>query len=103
MFSSSTVAQERTGTQIRWSKHFVKGLNINRKNNIEEFYANDLNVRACQGCLTCAKLGNNTCAIEDDMQRIYSAFVAADIVVWVLCLIRVHRLKKPNSVRVSTT
>jgi multimeric flavodoxin WrbA len=63
-------------------KHFLKGLNVNRKNNIAEFYSNDLNVRACQGCSTCAKLGNSTCAIEDDMQRIYSAFVAANIVVW---------------------
>lgn len=63
-------------------KHFVQGLNAIRKSQIEEFYANDLNVRPCQGCLTCAKLGNNTCAIEDDMQRIYSAFADADIVVW---------------------
>ena len=63
-------------------KHFVQGLNAIRKSQIKEFYANDLNVRPCQGCLTCAKLGNNTCAIEDDMQRIYSAFADADIVVW---------------------
>jgi len=63
-------------------KQFVLGLNTVGKNEIKEFYANDVNVRPCQGCLTCAKLGNNTCANEDDMQEIYSAFVDAEIVVW---------------------
>ena len=72
----------RNGSSDTLAKHFLQGLNTDRRNNIEEFYANDLNIKPCQGCLTCAKLGNNTCVIEDDMQRIYHAFVDADIVVW---------------------
>lgn len=72
----------KDGSSDTLIKHFVRGLNTISRNQIKEFYANDLNIRPCQGCLTCAKLGNNTCAIEDDMQKIYSAFVDASIVVW---------------------
>jgi multimeric flavodoxin WrbA len=72
----------RDGSSDTLVKHFLQGLSDERRNSIIEFYANDLDVRPCQGCMTCAKLGNNTCAIEDDMQKIYSAFVDADLVVW---------------------
>ena len=72
----------KNGSSDTLAKHFVQGLNANGRNMIKEFYANEVSVRPCQGCLTCARLGNVTCAIEDDMQEIYSAFVDADIVVW---------------------
>jgi multimeric flavodoxin WrbA len=72
----------KNGSSDTLAKHFLQGLNANGANTIKEFYANDVNVRPCQGCLTCNRLGNNACAIEDDMQQIYSAFVNANIVVW---------------------
>jgi multimeric flavodoxin WrbA len=72
----------RDGSSDTLVKYFVKGLNASQSHQITEFYANDVQVKPCQGCLTCAARGDNTCAIEDDMQRIYSAFVAADLVVW---------------------
>jgi multimeric flavodoxin WrbA len=72
----------KNGSSDTLAKHFLQGLNSNGSNMVKEFYANDVNVRPCQGCFTCARLGNNTCATEDDMQQIYSAFVDADIVVW---------------------
>jgi multimeric flavodoxin WrbA len=72
----------RNGSSDTLVKHFVRGLNAGQRPQVTEFYANDVHVRPCQGCLTCATRGNNTCAIEDDMQQIYSAFVAADLVVW---------------------
>jgi multimeric flavodoxin WrbA len=72
----------KDGSSATLARHFLKGLSINGKNDIVEFYANDVNVRACQGCLTCAKRGDVRCAIEDDMQKIYSAFADSNIVVW---------------------
>jgi len=72
----------KNGSSDTLAEHFIQGLNADGRNNIKEFYANDVKVKPCQGCLTCAKLGNVTCAIEDDMQQIYSAFVDAEIVVW---------------------
>jgi multimeric flavodoxin WrbA len=72
----------KNGSSDTLAKHFLQGLNSNGSNTVKEFYANDVNVRPCQGCFTCARLGNNTCATEDDMQQIYSAFVDAGIVVW---------------------
>jgi multimeric flavodoxin WrbA len=72
----------RDGSSDTLVKHFMKGLNADQSHQVTEFYANDVHVKPCQGCLTCATRGNNMCAIEDDMQQIYSAFVAADLVVW---------------------
>ncbi len=72
----------RNGSSDTLVKHFLQGLKAGGRNRLKEFYANDLNIRPCQGCLTCAERGNNTCAIDDDMQAVYSAFVDADIVVW---------------------
>ena len=72
----------RNGSSDTLAEHFLRGFNSNGGNTVKEFYANDVKVTPCQGCLTCAKLENNTCATEDDMQQIYSAFVDADVVVW---------------------
>jgi multimeric flavodoxin WrbA len=72
----------KDGSSATLVKHFLQGFNSTGNNTVKEFYANDVKVRPCQGCLTCARLGDNTCATEDDMQQIYSAFVDANIVVW---------------------
>jgi multimeric flavodoxin WrbA len=40
------------------------------------FYLNDLNIKGCQACLYCKT--HAKCAIEDDMQPIYEAFLEAD-------------------------
>ena len=73
---------QRGGSSDTLASHFMKGLNTRQGNRVTAFYANDVNVKPCQGCLTCATRGNGTCAIEDDMQQIYAAFAAADLVVW---------------------
>ena len=71
----------KNGNSDTLAENFIKGLRASGNSGIKEFYANDLNIRPCQGCLTCNR-PPHTCAIKDDMQEIYSAFVDADVVVF---------------------
>lgn len=71
----------RNGNSDTLVKNFIKGLRASGNSEIQEFYANELNIKPCQGCLTCNKPPYE-CAIEDDMQEIYSAFIDADVVVF---------------------
>jgi multimeric flavodoxin WrbA len=47
-----------------------------------DYYANEMNIAHCKGCMTCANSENHACAIQDDMQEIYSSFIDADVVVF---------------------
>ena len=46
----------------------------------QAWYFSDLNIKPCQGCLSCHK-GNRGCAINDDMQKLYDAIEHADAIV----------------------
>lgn len=46
----------------------------------EKIYLNDLEIRGCQGCLSCHKQGK--CRQDDDMQQVYEKLLSADL--WVL-------------------
>ncbi|GAA0116957.1 flavodoxin family protein [Clostridium senegalense] len=46
---------------------------------VKNFYLNNMNIRACQGCLYCRKV--HDCAIKDDMKEIYEAIKEAEYVV----------------------
>ena len=46
----------------------------------QSWYFSDLNIKPCQGCLSCHK-GNRGCAINDDMQKLYDAIEHADAIV----------------------
>jgi len=61
---------------------FIKGLNFNGYNEVAHFYINELNIKPCQGCLTCATSPNHECAIKDDMEEIYSAYKSANAIVF---------------------
>ncbi|MFX1281835.1 MAG: flavodoxin family protein [Promethearchaeota archaeon] len=61
---------------------FVRGLNYNRVKEIKHFYINELNIKPCQGCLTCATSVDHSCAIKDDMTDIYSAYKEASTIVF---------------------
>jgi len=41
-----------------------------------------MNITPCQGCLTCSNASQQKCAVEDDMQHIYAAYAAADVIVF---------------------
>ena len=57
------------------AEHFINGLSANGDSEIQHFYTNDLNIRPCQGCLTCETSVDHRCAIKDDMEGIYAAFI----------------------------
>jgi len=40
----------------------------------------DIDINPCRGCSSC-KTGGNGCAINDDMQNIYKAFIDADAII----------------------
>jgi len=39
---------------------------------VETVYLNALNIKPCQGCRKCQKVGSDGCAINDDMNQLYS-------------------------------
>ncbi|MFC2033793.1 flavodoxin family protein [Chloroflexota bacterium] len=63
-------------------QRFIDGLNGEEINEIHHFYTNDLKIRPCQGCLKCLNPPDYSCVTKDDMQKIYTAFPSADIVVF---------------------
>jgi len=72
----------KNGNSDTLADHFLKGLNEGGENEVRHFYPNDMNIRPCQGCLSCETSVNHSCAIIDDMQEIYSAYIDADLIVW---------------------
>jgi hypothetical protein len=59
--NSTLAVQEQTETRILWPNTL----------NGQHFYTNDLNIRPCQGCLTCETSVDHRCAIQDDMEGIF--------------------------------
>jgi multimeric flavodoxin WrbA len=69
----------RAGNSATLAEHFLQGIGAGE---VRHFYANEMNIRPCQGCAKCASRLDHYCATEDDMQQIYAAFIEADIVVF---------------------
>ncbi len=49
---------------------------------VETLFLQDLEISPCRGCDTCQKHDSKGCAIKDDMQKIYSKLIKADV--WVI-------------------
>jgi multimeric flavodoxin WrbA len=64
------------------AEYFVKGFKESGTSETQDFYINELNIRPCQGCLSCKTSVNHACAMEDDMTAISSGFIDADIIVF---------------------
>jgi multimeric flavodoxin WrbA len=47
----------------------------------QAWYFSDLDIKPCQGCLSCHK-GDRGCVINDDMQKLYGAIDQADAIVF---------------------
>jgi multimeric flavodoxin WrbA len=60
---------------------FLQGLQTRETHQVEHFRPIDMEIGHCRGatCLRCAEGGG--CVLQDDMQRVYPVFSAADIVV----------------------
>lgn len=72
----------RGGNSDTLADYFVKGVKETGEAKVLDFILNDMNIRPCQGCESCATSEGHRCAIDDDMQEIHSVFADADIVVW---------------------
>ncbi len=72
----------KNGDSDTLAEYFLRGLQSQGKHRIAHFYANEMRIRPCQGCLKCNQRLASHCATEDDMQQIYSAFIEADVVVF---------------------
>lgn len=48
---------------------------------VETLYLNGLNIKPCQGCEKCQQESSNGCAIDDDMNQLYSKMQEADSIV----------------------
>jgi multimeric flavodoxin WrbA len=72
----------RNGNSDTLIKYFVKGINERNQHEMKDFYLNELNIKPCQGCLSCETSERHQCAIQDDMQEIYSSYIDADIIVF---------------------
>jgi multimeric flavodoxin WrbA len=66
------------GNSDTLAAEFLKGLG---KQSVSHFYLNEMKIKPCQGCLSCATPPHK-CAINDDMTQIYDAYKAADLIVW---------------------
>jgi multimeric flavodoxin WrbA len=72
----------RGGNSDTLADYFVKGVRETGEAEVLDFILNDMNIRLCQGCQSCATSEGHKCAIDDDMQEIHAVFADADIVVW---------------------
>ncbi len=69
----------RNGNSATLAEHFLQGSGIKE---VQHFYTNELSIRPCQGCEKCFTNLPHHCATLDDMQLIYSAFIASDVIVF---------------------
>lgn len=70
---------KKTGNSATLAKKVLEGLNTH-DNDITEFWLNDMTIKSCQACQACHK--TNKCVISDDMQGVYPAIEAANVVVF---------------------
>jgi multimeric flavodoxin WrbA len=64
------------------AEHLLRGLSEHGTHKVTHFYTNEMEIKPCQGCLSCATSPGHNCAVEDDMQQIYRAYREADLIVW---------------------
>jgi len=72
----------RGGNSDTLADYFIQGLKTTSDVEVFDFILNDMKIRPCQGCESCATSEGHKCAIDDDMHQIYDVFADADIVVW---------------------
>ena len=72
----------RGGNSDTLAEYFVEGVRETGDVEVFNFILNEMNIKPCQGCESCATSEGHKCAIDDDMQEIHSVFADADIVVW---------------------
>ena len=72
----------KNGNSDTLAENFLQGMNEGVLKETKHFYTNEMSIRPCQGCLSCANADEKSCIIKDDMQEIYSTFIEADVIVF---------------------
>ncbi|MDR1781789.1 MAG: flavodoxin family protein [Bacilli bacterium] len=67
----------KNGNSSWTMEQYLKGFNNNDV--IKKYYASDLNIKCCNGCLACNESFN--CVIDDDMQDIYQDLDDTDLLI----------------------
>ena len=73
------IASPRKGGNTAWVVNKILDGAAEAGAQTQAFYASDLNISPCKGCLGCYK--KDGCVIDDDMQSVYAAFKDADALV----------------------
>ncbi len=76
LFSSPRKASNSTAL----AKEMIRGA-VDGGADVATFDLNRMEIRACRACYAC-KTGDHVCTIQDDMQEIYPALIAADA--WIM-------------------
>lgn len=59
---------KKHGDSDTLAESFLRGMAERADYEARHFYTNEMNIRPCQGCLSCAIAEDHRCAIEDDME-----------------------------------
>jgi multimeric flavodoxin WrbA len=73
---------KKNGNTTTLGKHFAIGLHEGGIHDIQEFWLNELTITPCQGCFACH--ASMRCRIQDDMQAIYPAVEATDLLIFAI-------------------
>jgi len=73
------IGSPRKDGNTAWAVHKILEGAKEKGAQTQVFYSGELNIKPCQGCLSCVKSGK--CAVNDDMQKIYDALKQADALV----------------------
>lgn len=71
----------KNGNTARLIKSFTEGAE-SAGNKVTEFYLPGMNIHGCVGCLGANKNSESPCVQKDDMEKIYTVFSKADVVVF---------------------
>ncbi len=70
----------KKGNSTLLANHIILGAE-SKGATVESIYLNGLNIKPCQGCYVCQDEDSKGCAVEDDMQAIYSKIIEADALI----------------------
>ncbi|MCL2478290.1 MAG: flavodoxin family protein [Treponema sp.] len=73
------IASQRKDGNTAWAVNKILEGAKEQGAETQAWYSGDLDIKPCRGCLGCTKGGG--CVVNDDMQKIYSAFKEADALV----------------------
>lgn len=74
-------AARKNGNTAKLINAFKDGAE-NSGNEVIEFYIDDMNIHSCKGCLRAGTNPKSPCPQKDDMDKIYSEFEDANVIVF---------------------